>query len=66
MPRKKEKEVLLKSIMFYCGYLEREVTIPKEEIEFDPHSDEYDNHGYDRASFTCECGEYHSVILEEW
>jgi len=51
---------------FYCGYLEKEVTIPEKDIEFDPQTDEFGNHGYDRASFICKCGEYHSVTIEEW
>ena len=66
MARTKKKEVTLKYMTFYCGYLEKEVTIPEKDIEFDPQTDEFGNHGYDRASFICKCGEYHSVTIEEW
>ena len=66
MARRKKKEVSLKSMTFYCGYIEREVVVPSDELEFESWENP-GSHGCSYVSFGCECSrKSHCVVLDEW
>ena len=69
MPRKKKKEVSLKSITIYCGYIDKEITMTPNEAEIEGWEASCDlcgGHGGARINFNCECGDYHSIDVNEW
>jgi len=69
MSRRKKKEVSLMTMTFYCGYLEKEVTVLADELDFEGWQAECDmcgGHGGATVSFQCKCGDNHSITLEEW
>ena len=69
MGKKRGKGAVLNHITFFCKNLEKYIDLEPGEVNFSGWTQERGpcgSHGGADASFSCECGEYHTVDLEEW
>lgn len=67
--KKLNEKISLDAFVVYCPYLDHQVMVPRKMISLDMSDSPCDccgSHGHVTISFTCDCGLYHSIILESW